>query len=953
MARKSWRAADDQDLAYTHARAVEEAAREEKAQLQGIGLKEHSLGFNLYFVVCFIAASIPCVMNILLWSDMGKGVDCLTFLEENEVVSAYCAGYVGVLLIALYLLDFFIPPHLPGQYLTLSRHDPVVRFLILAQLGLGTACVGLFYSKEFPYLPALVTVLSSPVLIAIVREATRPDFAPPPRGSVRTSAGALQMLAKMLSEDIDERNFFAGAMTAFEISGWLTVFVWALWALTVDVDVFRFTLGNSVMERMYIRRVTPLFGGLANIVLGLMAMLRVMLARDYEGTNDLRVDLISEMEVMPSPEVESRESIIADFMKQQGIFQAFQLLEGPDQKAFARQEIHKMTSLFKTMKAIGISLVCLMGCIYVAAELVAADSEVAELLVWFLGLILLCFIAFLCASFGRLISMTKDWFLACPLGRMAVSVSQNDWARAFAFVAVLPATPPLLILSALNQLVRRFRGLYSRIPPRRTAAFDKQAEGAPEGANGHRLSSASLDAASIEVGIAAEDEIFTQWFTEKLETVRKWNWISVVPKIFIIAIFNVCYVLSPKLINVVLSWLTTALKNGVPFPVTIVLTIVAGITCFLLPPVPGLPVYLFAGAVIAKTRPDGLGFWAGCAISVSMSMVLKVVACAMQQKLIGEALGTSIWVKSQVGVNKPFFRAVERILQQPGISWGKVAILCGGPDWPTSVLCGLLRCSLLQMELGTLPIIFFIAPCTLYGAFYTRQQESEVWANATSLMLLASVAMNMVFGIGAAWAVQEELDMSHWEVTKPLEKYIDLDWLDYRSAQIAESCVVQWRDVPLLLRLFALGCALVEVGVCHVLYFMPAVCFGSFNITDDISTLVWYGEQGLFKLQGVVVLSVQALGMTGYFALGCFLKKTRAGAYASKAARLDVSEAAWKEQRAHLALKARTFSVKSASELLRCSQRLSQASKVSTMSGAARVQNEPQMKLPVRRIEKE
>ena len=33
----------------------------------------------------------------------------------------------------------------------------------------------------------------------------------------------------------------------------------------------------------------------------------------------------------------------------------------------------------------------------------------------------------------------------------------------------------------------------------------------------------------------------------------------------------------------------------------------------------------------------------------------------------------------------------------------QVSILCGGPDWPTSVLAGILRLSLVECEIGTLP----------------------------------------------------------------------------------------------------------------------------------------------------------------------------------------------------------------------------------------------------------
>eukprot|EP00913_Durusdinium_trenchii_P013684 g12849.t1 len=140
--------------------------------------------------------------------------------------------------------------------------------------------------------------------------------------------------------------------------------------------------------------------------------------------------------------------------------------------------------------------------------------------------------------------------------------------------------------------------------------------------------------------------------------------------------------------------------------------------------VPGVPVYIFAGIIIADNCP--WGFEAGAGIAIGVGFVLKLLACAMQQKLIGERLGKLTFIRAQVGINQPMIRALEAVLRKPGLSLGKVSILCGGPDWPTSVLAGILRLSLLECEIGTLPIIFFVGACSLSGSFYLKQEESEV-----------------------------------------------------------------------------------------------------------------------------------------------------------------------------------------------------------------------------------
>ena len=65
------------------------------------------------------------------------------------------------------------------------------------------------------------------------------------------------------------------------------------------------------------------------------------------------------------------------------------------------------------------------------------------------------------------------------------------------------------------------------------------------------------------------------------------------------------------------------------------------------------------------------------------------------------------------------------ILSQPGVTVAKASILCGGPDWPTSVLCGLLSLNCCSMLIGLTPIILFTTPGTLMGAFMTEKVYSD------------------------------------------------------------------------------------------------------------------------------------------------------------------------------------------------------------------------------------
>jgi len=294
---------------------------------------------------------------------------------------------------------------------------------------------------------------------------------------------------------------------------------------------------------------------------------------------------------------------------------------------------------------------------------------------------------------------------------------------------------------------------------------------------------------------------------------------------------------------------------------------------------------------------------------------LKLLACALQQKCFGERLGKSMWIKSQVGVNKPLIRAIEAVLRTPGWSMGKVCILCGGPDWPTSVLAGLLGLPLSEMELGTIPIIFFVTPCTLSGSFYSRASESQTWDNAASLMVASTVVVNAAMWVAAAWCIQDKFDRCHHELTQPRVDDVDLDWLDHCSMQLAESCVINWWEVPRTVWGPAIVGLILEVFVGHCFYWVPSMFFGNFEVTSDVASLrVYGGENGLIKKPGLFGLICAAVGFLGLVHLYCYIRRVQAVPFAEKWKRLRKLEASWKEQRRLAAIEASGMHVPSGTE---------------------------------------
>lgn len=150
---------------------------------------------------------------------------------------------------------------------------------------------------------------------------------------------------------------------------------------------------------------------------------------------------------------------------------------------------------------------------------------------------------------------------------------------------------------------------------------------------------------------------------------------------------------------------------------------------FLLPPVPGMPVYL-TGGLVRRTHCDSCtaancqncrkpamltplcpppcarhlqlcchrricacaaqvicpraeaefdNFFLGAIYSSVISFAVKLLAISMQQKIIGEQLGHNVAVRRAIQVNSPTMKAIKLILAEPGLSFGKVMILIGGP----------------------------------------------------------------------------------------------------------------------------------------------------------------------------------------------------------------------------------------------------------------------------------
>jgi hypothetical protein len=337
-----------------------------------------------------------------------------------------------------------------------------------------------------------------------------------------------------------------------------------------------------------------------------------------------------------------------------------------------------------------------------------------------------------------------------------------------------------------------------------------------------------------------------------------------------------------------------ALLKDVTFWWVLAATYLMGMFLFMLPPVPGPPIYIFGGLVIAGRCP--WGFTVGNLCCIALSVFLKMSACAVQQELIGGKLGNRLYVRQLVGVHHPFMRAVEVVLRRPGLNFGKCMILCGAPDWPVSVLAGILRLSLFQCLLGTCPVMLSVVPMVLTGSFYLKRDESQAWVNAGNLMLSLTGLVSTIFWVGMGWAIQDAFSSHGDEITRAKIEFVELDWLDHKNAVITHRCAVSLGNAPRIVQVLYTGGSILLALVAHGFLWRSHMFFGKAEI-GDTSAIKLYGKGALIRPPGAVGLALTVLSLCCYVAYSSWYKRQSSKKAADALVELDAVEISWKEAR--------------------------------------------------------
>jgi hypothetical protein len=398
-----------------------------------------------------------------------------------------------------------------------------------------------------------------------------------------------------------------------------------------------------------------------------------------------------------------------------------------------------------------------------------------------------------------------------PIMKNIINIFQSNWVRAILVGGMNVVIPLIMALDSLRQQVRR---------------------------------SCTNQDGTESAGEQSDDQ-HTPSGSRLLDALEKWDWTDILGKVCVLAEMFVLLAVGSKATFIFFSYLNGAIEAaGLGIGSIFVMVWAIGVVMFMNPIVPGSAVYLFAGVVLgAQSQKEGsVGIWTGLALACIAGSGAKLLAC-LGQYALGYFMGQSVKVQQFVGVTKVAVLATESVLKEEGFKLFKVCILVAGPDFPTSVLCGILKLNIPQMLLGTVPVIFVsIIPQTLVGLLLTKEGATEgVWSMiatvATGLAAAFQAGATLVFAYGIMQRVEQSGDEllqthrpEHDEVRKLAEK--EAEYVK-KYGEMSD-----WRELGTSARATLLGTVALFLLSCFILALdtiaTDKTCFREFYITDNI-----------------------------------------------------------------------------------------------------------------------
>jgi len=195
-----------------------------------------------------------------------------------------------------------------------------------------------------------------------------------------------------------------------------------------------------------------------------------------------------------------------------------------------------------------------------------------------------------------------------------------------------------------------------------------------------------------------------------------------------------------------------------------------------------------------------------------------------------------------------------------------MAILVGGPDWPTSVLTGILRLNPVEMLIGTMPVLALILPCVMAGAFQLRvggDDDTGIWGTISAMTLLFAAGTQSVALMAAVFytdaAVNEFGDQLRDPALDDQEVLAATKKSEVRVAKL--KAITHWSNIPLYLKCLMLLSVGLHSAACHTLQWFGASCFLEYQLTDSYKSVIGNDPLKFFEPLGRMCMLMFILSM--------------------------------------------------------------------------------------------
>mmetsp|Transcript_28635 Transcript_28635/g.35145 ORF Transcript_28635/g.35145 Transcript_28635/m.35145 type:complete len:942 (+) Transcript_28635:185-3010(+) len=452
------------------------------------------------------------------------------------------------------------------------------------------------------------------------------------------------------------------------------------------------------------------------------------------------------------------------------------------------------------------------------------DVNLSSTVVVFSVVVITTFIIYAVSILGSkyLISQAKK----SPVGSKLVVFLQSDWVHALIVFFLIVPLGVYFAISFVTQCIRKYTCLGKHIET---------------------------------------EEERKRWMTKEAWRVYaemcSWEWGTVLTKcLWVGIIFFTIIIGIGRVVALFLSFIGEELAKF-PLPVTTTVFVIIGLVMFALPPVPGLPVYLAGGIVLTRNAIEQLNwsFHNAAMYAALVNYILKLIAIALQQKVIGDWIGSkSVYIRSLCGVNSLELRAMRQILEKKGFSIPKIMILVGGPDWPTSVLTGIMKLSVTQMLIGSLPHILLVVPASLSGSLLIPQAPGGVSQGLrpvllTLTFLIQAAAIMVAFHYTAKYSNDHRAELQSMEPDKAVADYDADKALDHQASKE----VTTWRRLPRAVRIGHLVAVGMMITSNLAFMLLGDFCFVPFSVEDSIDVKLNGKVGNIVKVPlGDIMLSV-------------------------------------------------------------------------------------------------